>query len=306
MFHKMFFCGTVISSLLAVSLVFAQDLDVPQLLTPKNGSTVSATPQLDWSTVPQTEHYELYIGTESWEITGGASAYRIKSSEALLPGTYQWGVWACNSDGCSESTVWTFTVDLLSPQNLSPCSQSNVSVTPVLTWSSVNADHYYVSISDFGPKILTFKTTLNITDLEPGSLSPGKSYTWYVEACTAGEKCSQSSSCSFTTKSSGSSGDPGNSSPGTTQNGDGTLQNPLAYDSIEDLIDAIIVFLIKIGAPIAGVMFVIAGIMFVTSAGDPEKARTARKVMTYTAVGLAVILVASGLIKVIQSLLGGS
>ena len=61
-----------------------------------------------------------------------------------------------------------------------------------------------------------------------------------------------------------------------------------------------------IGSPIAGVMFVVAGVMFVTSAGDPERVRTARRVMIYTAVGLAVILVASGLIKVLQSLLGGS
>ena len=51
-------------------------------------------------------------------------------------------------------------------------------------------------------------------------------------------------------------------------------------------------------------MFVIAGALFVTSAGDPEKARTARRVMIYTAVGLAVILLASGLIAVLQSILG--
>ena len=63
-------------------------------------------------------------------------------------------------------------------------------------------------------------------------------------------------------------------------------------------------FLIPVGITVAGIMFVIAGALFVTSAGDPEKARTARRVMIYTAVGLAVILLASGLIAVLQSILG--
>jgi len=313
MFHKMFFCGTVISSVLAVSFVFAQDLAVPELLVPKNGSTVSATPQLDWSTVSKTEWYELYVGTESWEIAGGASAYKIKSSEALLPGTYQWGVWACNSDGCSESTVWTFTVAAgtpSSPQLTSPCGQSNVSLTPVFTWSKVSADHYYVHISDFGSRILTFQTSLNIGSGDFGSLEAGKNYSWYVEACSAEEKCSNSSSCGFVTKSSTSGGSPTGGSPtgGSPTGGScpaGQICNPLKYGNFEDLIKAIINdFLIPVGITVAGIMFVIAGALFVTSAGDPEKVRTARRVMIYTAVGLAVILLASGLIAVLQSILG--
>lgn len=85
----------------------------------------------------------------------------------------------------------------------------------------------------------------------------------------------------------------------------GQICNPLKYKSVECLVEAIIDFLIKLSIPVAAIMFVIAGVMFVTSAGDPEKVRTARKVMIYTAVGLAVIILASGLIKVLQSILGG-
>jgi len=86
---------------------------------------------------------------------------------------------------------------------------------------------------------------------------------------------------------------------------EGQICNPLKYGNFEDLVNAIIGFLIRIGTPIAAIMFVIAGIVFVTSAGDPGRVRTARSIMIYTAVGLAVILVASGLIKVLQSLLQG-
>jgi len=93
---------------------------------------------------------------------------------------------------------------------------------------------------------------------------------------------------------------------GSSASQPGVIQNPLAYDTVEGLINHIIDFLIKIGSPIAAIMFVIAGIMFVTSAGDAGRLKTAKNIMLYTAIGFAVILVASGLIKVLQSLLGGS
>ncbi|OGZ21657.1 MAG: hypothetical protein A2922_00325 [Candidatus Nealsonbacteria bacterium RIFCSPLOWO2_01_FULL_43_36] len=86
----------------------------------------------------------------------------------------------------------------------------------------------------------------------------------------------------------------------------GQICNPLKYGNFEDLISGIIKdFLIPVGISVAGIMFLVAGVMFVTSAGDPGKTKTARDIMIYTAVGLAVILLASGLIKVLQSLLEG-
>lgn len=87
---------------------------------------------------------------------------------------------------------------------------------------------------------------------------------------------------------------------------DNQICNPLQYGSFDELVNAVIRFLIIIGSPIAAIMFVIAGIVFVTSAGDPGRVRTARSIMIYTAVGFAIILVASGLIKVLQTLLSGS
>lgn len=83
----------------------------------------------------------------------------------------------------------------------------------------------------------------------------------------------------------------------------GQICNPLAYGNIEDLVNAVIKFLYNMGLVIAPIMFVVAGILFVTSAGDPERVRTARRVALYTAIGFAVILVASGLGKVLQALL---
>lgn len=91
-----------------------------------------------------------------------------------------------------------------------------------------------------------------------------------------------------------------------TSGGGIRIQNPLGYDSFEDLVNAIIKFIYNLSLVVAPIMFVISGIMFVTSAGDPEKAKTARRVALYTVIGFAVILSASGLIKVLQNLFSGS
>ncbi|MDP3990874.1 MAG: pilin, partial [Candidatus Nealsonbacteria bacterium] len=93
-------------------------------------------------------------------------------------------------------------------------------------------------------------------------------------------------------------------SPGGYSAGVFTLQNPLKYDNFVDLVNAIIVFALQVSIPLATIMFVISGVMFVTSAGEPTKIVKARQIALYTAIGFAVVLSAAGLIKVLQSVLG--
>ena len=85
---------------------------------------------------------------------------------------------------------------------------------------------------------------------------------------------------------------------------EGQICNPLSTDSFEDLLGAITQFIFTIALALAPVMLIIAGFMFVTSAGDTNRVGTAKKLAIYTLVGLAIILLASGLIKVLQSILG--
>ncbi|MFH1780625.1 MAG: pilin [Candidatus Nealsonbacteria bacterium] len=85
----------------------------------------------------------------------------------------------------------------------------------------------------------------------------------------------------------------------------GQICNPLAYDNFEDLIDAIVSFLFNLSLVVAPIMLVIAGILYVTSAVNPKQIETAKNIILYTIIGFSVILLASGLVKVLQSLLGG-
>lgn len=82
------------------------------------------------------------------------------------------------------------------------------------------------------------------------------------------------------------------------------IKNPLQFESLEQLLDAIIDFLIKIGAPLAVIMIIYAGLTWMFAAGEPEKISKARSIIIWTIVGYSIILVAKGILLVIQSVLG--
>lgn len=82
------------------------------------------------------------------------------------------------------------------------------------------------------------------------------------------------------------------------------IKNPLKFESLEALLDAIIDFLIKIGAPLAVIMVIYAGLTWMFAAGVPEKISKARSILIWTIVGYSIILVAKGILLVVQSVLG--
>lgn len=82
------------------------------------------------------------------------------------------------------------------------------------------------------------------------------------------------------------------------------IRNPLQFESLEALLDAIIDFLIKIGAPLAVIMIIYAGLIWMFAAGAPEKITKARSIIIWTIIGYSIILVAKGILLVIQSVLG--
>jgi magnesium-transporting ATPase (P-type) len=83
-----------------------------------------------------------------------------------------------------------------------------------------------------------------------------------------------------------------------------TIENPLKYDTFDKLIDAFINFIFWVGMALAPIMVLIAGFNLMTAAGDPKKVDTAKKILLYTAVGLAIILMAKGLIGILNQVLG--
>jgi len=84
-----------------------------------------------------------------------------------------------------------------------------------------------------------------------------------------------------------------------------TIENPLEAESLEDLIYGIIDFIWKVATAVVPLMIVIAGFYFITAAGNPQQIDTAKKIILYTVVGYAIIMLSAGLILVIKEILGG-
>lgn len=81
--------------------------------------------------------------------------------------------------------------------------------------------------------------------------------------------------------------------------------NPLKAESVQELIGAISGFVWRLAVAIAPIMFIIAGFLFITSGGEPGRLRTAKNLLLYTVIGLAIVLLASSFIAILQQILSG-
>jgi len=85
----------------------------------------------------------------------------------------------------------------------------------------------------------------------------------------------------------------------------GIIENPLEYDTLEDIIEAIIRFIRDIALVIAPIMLLVTGLYFLASGGNPEKVTKAKKMLLYILLGLLVILMAEGLVYLIRHIIRG-
>lgn len=77
------------------------------------------------------------------------------------------------------------------------------------------------------------------------------------------------------------------------------IDNPLNASSIQGLIDLIIKAMIEIGTPIAILFLIWSGFLYVEARGNPTKVAKAHQALLWTLVGIAVLLGASILAKII-------
>lgn len=86
-----------------------------------------------------------------------------------------------------------------------------------------------------------------------------------------------------------------------------TLTNPLGQNAtFQTVLNNVNVFLLAIAAPICGIMVVWGGFQMITAAGNPEKFSSGKKTLLYAAIGFAVVIFASSVVPVIQSIFGQS
>jgi len=77
------------------------------------------------------------------------------------------------------------------------------------------------------------------------------------------------------------------------------------WNELMTLINTVITFILtKLALPIAAVMFAVAGIMLLTSGGDPGKKTKAKELFSGVAIGLVIIAAAWLIVHTILSMLG--
>ena len=163
------------------------------------------------------------------------------------------------------------------------------------------------------PKNLDFSKSITPTarDIQNGSITfrAALGCTTYISENNLSSNLAVSSPIQVSISSGGGGGPPGGGGgpPGGGGGPPGTvtfdIPNPIAATSLVDLAKAIGKFIFQIAIPIAVIVIIYAGILFLTSGGNKEKVVKARTALWYAIIGLAIILIGQGFFTLIKSIL---
>jgi hypothetical protein len=82
------------------------------------------------------------------------------------------------------------------------------------------------------------------------------------------------------------------------------IENPVTSDSLWELLSRVIDFIFYISISIASLMIIIGAYFFLTSAGEPGKVQTAKNVILYALIGLAVVFLSKAIINLLLEIFG--
>ena len=82
-----------------------------------------------------------------------------------------------------------------------------------------------------------------------------------------------------------------------------TLDNPLNATSFEAVINSIINFVFYIGMALVPLGIVVSAFYFFTAAGDVQQVGNAKKILFYTLLGLAILLLSKALASILTAIL---
>jgi hypothetical protein len=80
---------------------------------------------------------------------------------------------------------------------------------------------------------------------------------------------------------------------------------PWQTKSFQELLDAIYNFIFWVAIALVPIMVILAAYFFLTSGGDPEKVRTAKRIIFWVFIGLIIVLMGKGILPIIRQLIEG-
>jgi len=83
-----------------------------------------------------------------------------------------------------------------------------------------------------------------------------------------------------------------------------TIDNPLRYNKIEDIIPAITGILKAIAISIGTILIIWGGVQVMTAGGSEEKLAKGKKTITWTVIGVAIVVLVDFIVGIVKELLG--
>ncbi len=81
------------------------------------------------------------------------------------------------------------------------------------------------------------------------------------------------------------------------------IKNPITTSDFGEIVESFLLWILSVAGVLTLFMLVLGGIMYMTAGGDEQKVATAKKVVTWTIVGLGLILASYSIIKVLDEIL---
>ncbi len=81
------------------------------------------------------------------------------------------------------------------------------------------------------------------------------------------------------------------------------IRNPIGVENFQDLINIIGKWIFNLAIPIAVIIIIYAGVLMLTSGGQPARFQSGAKALWYAVIGLAVVLIGKGFVTLVQSIL---
>ena len=85
-----------------------------------------------------------------------------------------------------------------------------------------------------------------------------------------------------------------------------TIVDPINAGNFGNLLTRIANGVTGLVATLSGIMIIVAGMMYLTSAGDPQKINLAKTALKYAITGIVLSLLAIPIVEVIKEVLSGS
>ncbi|OGN04783.1 MAG: hypothetical protein A2831_01955 [Candidatus Yanofskybacteria bacterium RIFCSPHIGHO2_01_FULL_44_17] len=81
------------------------------------------------------------------------------------------------------------------------------------------------------------------------------------------------------------------------------IPNPIGIDTFEELVNIIGRWIFNLSIPIAVIIIIYAGVLMLTSGGEPKRFQKGATALKWAVIGLAVVLIGKGFVSLIESIL---